>query len=124
MTHNTAGIQGGGIWLSGVSVLYLQNGAVLDYNLSVTGDAGGIYSSGNSEIYMQDAALEHNRAGSNGGGVYLLTGRLDAINSSFYYNQSVENGGGIAIENAIVDVDADFDTCSPGSDPCSLVFQQ
>jgi hypothetical protein len=121
VTHNTADYDGGGVDLNANSLLNLQNGSSIDYNMAIIGDGGGV-NAFNSEVTILDSIIEHNRAGDDGGGVYLGgSSSLDAINSTFHYNRSVGDGGGIASESTGgVDIDADFDTCDPASGPCSL----
>ena len=66
---NTAGMNGGGLRLLGLSTLNAINGSVIRGNQSNNGDGGGVAASGTATIHFQDVTLQHNQAATNGGAV-------------------------------------------------------
>lgn len=103
---NTAGTSGGGIGLAGGSELNLQNFAVVSDNIATSKHGGGIYSTGLNDIDIENSYVEHNQAGTDGGGIYLAGGTLDTEGWwSIRWNIASGNGGGVAVTGG---GDADF----------------
>jgi len=93
---NTAGNYGGGIYA-------LDSHVNLSSNLIVSNEAdedgGGIYATGTStenDLQIVDSMLQENISNlSSGGGIYFENGRLNVERSMFYFNWSKKDGGGL-----------------------------
>jgi len=103
---NTSGSSGGGFGLNNGSMLNLQNFAVVSYNHADGAEGGGIASTGPNDINIEYSYLERNWAGTDGGGIYLDGGTLDATGWWLIrWNFAFGNGGGVAVTGS---GDADF----------------
>jgi len=103
---NTAGAVGGGIRMLGVSVLNMLNGSVIANNEALNGEGGGTAAVGTPDINIADATLQNNRAGTDGGAIYLDSGTLDFTGGwTLRSNDAGGNGGAVAIVGT---ADADF----------------
>ena len=91
---NGADLMGGGIYVSGISTLNL-NDILFNSNNSVA-DGGGLYSTSTSTINITSSSFISNTANANGGGVYHSGGELNITNSTFYNNNALgATGGGL-----------------------------
>lgn len=102
---NTAGAVGGGIRMLGTSTLTVTNSSAVSHNESSNGEGGGIAAGGVPDINMNNVTLQHNRAGTNGGAIYLNAGTLYFGGWwDLRWNEANGNGGAVAIAGS-ADVD-------------------
>jgi predicted outer membrane repeat protein len=93
---NSASVNGGGIYIAGLSSIELEN-AIIDSNTSISssGFGGGIYVEGNSILFIIDSDIAWNK-GNSGGGIYLNNYRnVEFNNCEIRDNIAINNGGGI-----------------------------
>lgn len=103
---NTAGAVGGGVRMLGVSTLNVLNDSLIRNNESLTGEGGGIAAGGTPDINIADTTLQENRAGTDGGAIFLNNGTLDFTGGwTLRSNDADGNGGAVAIVGT---ADADF----------------
>jgi hypothetical protein len=108
ISGNTCVNQGGGIWLDAIqngttfeSAALTVNGAVISNNRALSGAmgvGGGIGNAGNGPVSIFNSTLADNFAGLSGGGFgdQNAQGDLTVRDSTFLYNTTAGNGGGIA----------------------------
>ncbi|MGC9395128.1 MAG: S8 family serine peptidase [Anaerolineae bacterium] len=103
---NTAGAVGGGVRMLGTSTLSVTNGSLIRNNESLNYEGGGIAAGGTPDINIVDSTLQENRAGTDGGAIYLNAGTLDFTGGwTLRSNDADGNGGAVAVVGT---ADADF----------------
>ncbi|MCD8116203.1 MAG: InlB B-repeat-containing protein [Oscillospiraceae bacterium] len=107
ITGNTASALGGGLYISGSSVVTLSGNATVSNNFAgkTTGQGGGVYIYSGTLILSGNASVTGNTAGTttggHGGGVFIKAGTLTmSDNASITGNSAGTYGGGIYLSAA------------------------
>lgn len=125
LQENKSGNFGGGIFAQGCT---LEIRGWIHLNVT-SGDGGGIYATGGSSVLLASqgpgdlGAMRSNRAGLDGGGLYLqgIGTTAMARNATIEVNHSEVTGGGVVVAGgATFIMDVDPATCSNGR-KCSLL---
>ncbi|MCL2383547.1 MAG: hypothetical protein FWC79_05350 [Oscillospiraceae bacterium] len=93
-TSNSVVGRGAGVFLNQAATFNLSGDAIIENNTE-TPRGGGIHvNSPNNRLNITGGIIRNNEA-TNGGGIYLLDGRMYIDNGLIYGNNAIENGGGI-----------------------------
>ena len=87
--NNTAGGNGGGVYLSGSTNTSQLSNVLVDNN-TASGWGGGIYVFGSTEIDLNYITISDNLSNSGGGGLFMYFGAEVNLSNSILWNNSPE----------------------------------
>ncbi|MBN2135927.1 MAG: hypothetical protein JW737_09365 [Acidobacteria bacterium] len=100
ISHNEAGIDGGGVYYNWIGAYSLESN-VISHNRAAR-NGGGLFLGGSFEMDVINNIFYSNRANANGGGVHCVGSALYFMNNCFVKNYSELNGGGISITSSLI----------------------
>jgi len=95
INDNKATAHGGGLFVAASLFVHLVEGCSVDGNLAITGGGGGIYLT-TSSVSAINSSISSNIAKTFGGGAFLQRSKLTASSSEIHLNTGGSTGGGVS----------------------------
>ncbi|KAK3279709.1 hypothetical protein CYMTET_12419 [Cymbomonas tetramitiformis] len=107
IANNTAGGDGGGLWLGAEGAAWLQGGCVVEGNSATSGLGGGLYTDRGAGVVV-DAGVVRGNTARRGGALANLGSNVTLRNATgILWNTALESGGGVlALEATAVLLEA------------------